>query len=265
MRYIIESAALHAKILNRTLVIPSFTYARACEHDKYAFILHNVSCPIEHLRVLPSSVCADYFPMINRIEATGLSEWRILPPPKQMGFRVPISVMLNVTLLRQYTPVILLSDYLRLHNLSAEDEQPTGTWHHEGYHFSANVKTGRMPSLFTIKNSWFDPIGTIRVDDLPRGLKERGRWNFEAGDGETGPFGHWNTLAESLAGPLDECLHLAASERNRVWLEWSEAREIVGNCGPSSVSVESGDLSDKMLESVAVSSGWEVVHTFRGL
>lgn len=203
--------------------------------------------------------------MINRIEATGLSEWRILPPPKQMGFRIPISVMLNVTLLRQYTPVILLSDYLRLHNLSAEDEQPNGAWHQERYHFSANVKTGRIPSLFTIKNNWFDPTGTIRVDGLPHALQERGRWNLETGDDETGPFGHWNAVAENLTDPLAECLQLATRERSRVWLEWGEARETVENCGPLSVSVKNGGLSDEMLENAAVSSGWEVVHTFRGL
>jgi hypothetical protein len=31
MRYIIESAALHAMLLNRTLVIPSYVYAKSCE------------------------------------------------------------------------------------------------------------------------------------------------------------------------------------------------------------------------------------------
>lgn len=33
MRYIIEAGMLQASLLNRTLVIPSFVYARACEHD----------------------------------------------------------------------------------------------------------------------------------------------------------------------------------------------------------------------------------------
>lgn len=31
MRYIIEAAVLHAKLLNRTLVLPSSVYARSCE------------------------------------------------------------------------------------------------------------------------------------------------------------------------------------------------------------------------------------------
>jgi hypothetical protein len=33
IRYILEGAVLHAQLLNRTLVIPSFVYARACEYD----------------------------------------------------------------------------------------------------------------------------------------------------------------------------------------------------------------------------------------
>ena len=31
MRYIIEAGLLHANLLNRTLVVPTFVYARACE------------------------------------------------------------------------------------------------------------------------------------------------------------------------------------------------------------------------------------------
>jgi len=33
MRYIVEASLLHAQLLNRTLVIPSFVYARACEYE----------------------------------------------------------------------------------------------------------------------------------------------------------------------------------------------------------------------------------------
>jgi hypothetical protein len=35
MRYIIDAAFLQAKLLNRTLVLPSFVYARDCEYDQY--------------------------------------------------------------------------------------------------------------------------------------------------------------------------------------------------------------------------------------
>ena len=35
MRFIIDAALLQAGLLNRTLVIPSFVYARACEYNMY--------------------------------------------------------------------------------------------------------------------------------------------------------------------------------------------------------------------------------------
>ena len=33
MQYITDAAVLQASLLNRTLIIPSFVYARACEYD----------------------------------------------------------------------------------------------------------------------------------------------------------------------------------------------------------------------------------------
>jgi hypothetical protein len=38
MRYIIDAAILQAELLNRTLVIPSFVYARACEYNVYVIV-----------------------------------------------------------------------------------------------------------------------------------------------------------------------------------------------------------------------------------
>jgi hypothetical protein len=37
MQYILDAALLQANLLNRTLVIPSFVYARACEYPMYVF------------------------------------------------------------------------------------------------------------------------------------------------------------------------------------------------------------------------------------
>ena len=38
MRYIIDAAVLQAELLNRTLVLPSFVYARACEYYMYVIV-----------------------------------------------------------------------------------------------------------------------------------------------------------------------------------------------------------------------------------
>ena len=38
MRYILDAGVLQANLLNRTLVIPSFVYARGCQYNMYAVI-----------------------------------------------------------------------------------------------------------------------------------------------------------------------------------------------------------------------------------
>ena len=44
MQYILDAALLQANLLNRTLVIPSFVYARACEYNMYVFCFVHTSC-----------------------------------------------------------------------------------------------------------------------------------------------------------------------------------------------------------------------------
>jgi hypothetical protein len=44
MQYVLDAALLQANSLNRTLVIPSFVYARACEYHMYVFFLYHTSC-----------------------------------------------------------------------------------------------------------------------------------------------------------------------------------------------------------------------------
>jgi hypothetical protein len=45
MQYILDAALLQANLLNRTLIMPSFVYARACEYHMYVFIhLFLTSC-----------------------------------------------------------------------------------------------------------------------------------------------------------------------------------------------------------------------------
>ncbi|KAH9980625.1 hypothetical protein BJV74DRAFT_879288 [Russula compacta] len=159
MRYIIDAALLQAELLNRTLVIPSFIYARTCEYDL--------------------EVCADYALMVNKTEALSSNEWIGLPIEQQMGFRIPISVMLDLGHLRVRYPVITASDYLRLHGQDPENESSKGSWLRESYHTHGNVlelNGTKTPSLFVIENDWYDPTGTNRVDYIPQAMKRRGKW-----------------------------------------------------------------------------------------
>lgn len=64
--------------------------------------------------------------MLNKGDAIGSNEWRELPIEQQMGFRIPISVMVNMTHLRNRQPVITVSEYLRLHGQNSEIESSNG-------------------------------------------------------------------------------------------------------------------------------------------
>ena len=84
MRYIIEASLLHAHLFNRTLVLPSFVYARACEHDMYV-VEGYTYLPVHVVTDLSfSTVCAAFATMVNRGDAVGLDEWRHLPIETQM-------------------------------------------------------------------------------------------------------------------------------------------------------------------------------------
>ncbi|KAK0439354.1 hypothetical protein EV421DRAFT_1713397 [Armillaria borealis] len=146
MRYIIDSALLQAKLLRRTLIIPSFVYARSCEYDVH--------------------VCSDYAPMVNKGDVLGSNEWRGLPINQQMAWVLPINLMINITHLRQSHPVITVSDYLRLHGHDSDSEAPDGQWQRVSYHLTENVLTGKIPELYVIENERFDPPGTVRVDEM---------------------------------------------------------------------------------------------------
>jgi len=132
---------LHAKLLNRTLILPSFLYARGCE--------------------FPLDVCGTFAPMVNRGDAIGWPEWRNLSKEEQAGWRIPIELMLDLPTLRRNHNVILMSEYLQMMNLSPTLESSSGMWQREAYH------QGNVSSLYIIPNDEFDPPGVVLVDTFP--------------------------------------------------------------------------------------------------
>ncbi|KAK0454088.1 uncharacterized protein EV420DRAFT_1749629 [Desarmillaria tabescens] len=82
IRFIIDSALLQAKLLHRTLILPSFVYARGCEYDM--------------------QVCSDYAVMVNKGDVLGSNEWLGLPIDQQMAWVLPINMMINITHLQLY-------------------------------------------------------------------------------------------------------------------------------------------------------------------
>lgn len=211
IRYIIEAALLQAKLLHRTLILPSFIYARGCEYG--------------------IKTCGDYFAMVNRGDALGSNEWRELPVEEQMGWVIPINLMMNITHLRETHPVITVSDYLRLHGVDPTAEASNGQWQRDRYHASdvKNVFTGKTPELYIIQNEWYDEGEIVRVDKISDEIKARMREDEAHG------------ALHALAGDLPQ----------NVALDWNRTQEILNI------------WDDHELEKIMVEHGWEVLHTFR--
>jgi hypothetical protein len=197
--------------------------------------------------------------MVNRGDATGSDEWRELPIDQQMAFCIPISVMVNMTHLRNRRPVITASEHLRLHGQDPDNETSDGFWHRDLYHTQANLfeanKT-KTPSLFVIKKHWYGPQGTHRVDYIPEAMKRRGNLDLHPGqDNYHSSAEYWPPVEPTeLSGNL--LLHGSS-------LDWRIAKSILVNSPDLVGDLNLGD--DEAVEEVLNAHGWEVLHTFPGL
>lgn len=196
--------------------------------------------------------------MINRGDAINSDEWRELPEEKQMGWKVPMSVMFNLTHLRRSQPVITVAEYLRLHDLSPDLELSNGQWDTQKYHQNPSVydSQGKPPSLYIIENGWYDPPYLNRVDRLPEEMKSRGKWDSRLGNLGRKEHGGWPKPSKTDAYlALDQ--ELPKIGRPFV-VEFDKARKILQNNGFRSVT------SDEGLTQVLNDNGWEVLHSFEG-
>jgi hypothetical protein len=199
--------------------------------------------------------------MVNKGDAIGWEEWRELPYEQQMGFRIPISLMLDLPRLRAQYPIITASEYLRLHGQNPESESSSGFWLRDWYISSPNVfesnKT-KTPSQFIIQNHWYDPAGTNRVDYIPQAMKSRGNWGryFEPEIGETAGF--WPPEEPT---DISDLLTTAVPE-GRTILDWGAAKGVLRE---SRLGLEVDLNDDDVVEGVLNTHGWEVLHTFDGV
>lgn len=195
--------------------------------------------------------------MVNRNDATHTEEWRGLPIEEQMAWRIPISKMLNVTLLRNRHPVITVSDFLRLHNISEDVERSDGHWGRDTYHMNPNVfdASGHIPSLHIIQERLYDPHGINRVDIIPEDMRTRGGWTFGRGQLLDGDNVEWNENIPTLA---HDTLWKFSPEKSSV-LDWNQARQILKRRGYFGLD------TDEELEWFLIDNGWEVLHTYQGV
>jgi len=190
-----------------------------------------------------SEVCAEYAVMVNKNDALGLDEWRELPMEQQMGFRIPISVVLDLARLRARGPVITALEYLRLHGQGPEAESTSGSWPRGLYHMYANVfesNQTKKPSLFVIENHWYEPESTNRVDYVPQEMKRDLLSNSP----------EQIEISKQLRGRADQ---------RGIVADWEPAKDALKASGLGS-DVDLDD--DAVVEDILNANGWEVLHTF---
>lgn len=192
--------------------------------------------------------------MVNRGDALNSDEWRQLPEDQQMGWRVPVSTMLNLTHLRRFQPVITVAEYLRLHDLSPDLEVSDGQWDMQKYHQNPSVYDTHPPNLRIIDNSWYDPQGLNRVDVLPEEMKLRGQWDSLLGDPGMDQTGGWPNPIKTNAYTV---LERSLVGRQHV-LNFDTARQLLQSSG-----VRGLDSDEKFIQFLR-DNGWEVLYTFDG-
>ncbi|KAG8846768.1 hypothetical protein FRB96_001793 [Tulasnella sp. 330] len=226
MRYIIESALIQATLLNRTLVLPSFVYARSCEFG--------------------IDVCASFTTMVNRGDAIGWGEWRDLPMEKQMGWRVPMSMMLDLPHLRSQYNVILVDEYLRFHNMDTGKEWSNGAWHRNDY-LAPNM------TIFVVKNEEYDPEGMVRVDSrnaMFMAHKHHHDHSHEHNAAER------RTMPEA-PGKGQFQNQLKAMLGDELVMDWNKAQVAVADFVNNTRNTEE-------IEELLWANGWATLHTFSG-
>jgi hypothetical protein len=162
--------------------------------------------------------------------------------------------MFNLTHLQQSHAVITTSDYLRLHNISADLESSDGHWDTETYHVN-NALGSQEPSLYAVENWWYDPDDFVRVDLIPEDMRSRGGWSTQGGDASRAQFGSWNDTTDS------EIYHslMEALPAGRPLLDWNSVRRVVEDGDRITPESSAGAIGDVLRE-----NGFEVLYTYDG-
>lgn len=131
--------------------------------------------------VILSTACATLAPTVNRGDAVGTEDWRSWPLAQQMGWRVDIRyvyiqsaksvdrnsifprTMFNISHVRERHNVILVAEYLHLHDLPADLESSNGAWKRTEYHQNASIINHKRPSMFEFANDWYDWISNSAI------------------------------------------------------------------------------------------------------
>ncbi|KAI0311833.1 hypothetical protein OF83DRAFT_1270888 [Amylostereum chailletii] len=188
VRYIIEAGILHSQLLNRTLVIPSFVYARSC--------------------LFEMDVCSSYATRFHRGEEIGMGDFQYLPDEEQIAWRLPIQLMIDLPRLRQQHSVVTVAEYLRLHHLPTSLERANGAWDPVNYHLAP-----LRPTLLEIQADEWEPEGMVRVDRMLKNVPAV----------ESGPI--FEALRGQLNGKTIGIAHAQNTLRDQGLATWKDDAE----------------------------------------
>lgn len=175
--------------------------------------------------------------MMNRNDAIGSDEWRNLPLEKQMVWKIPIEVMLDLPHLRKKHNVITLSEYFLLQDLDPRREISNGRWDREYYHHGID-----HPTLFVIPNHVYDPDDIARVDNwIPADYAKP----------------NVTSITQVKAVTCDTKLITKAAEKKKAVISWDDAKGALRQAG---ISTQDDALVTEALEG----AGWVILHTFDG-
>ncbi|KAF8316114.1 hypothetical protein DL93DRAFT_2056528 [Clavulina sp. PMI_390] len=151
LRYILEAALFEADLMDRTLILPSFIYARSC----------NVAQP----------ACAAFASQQIRSEEIGKGDYFYLPEDEQQTWRLPIGLMVDIPHLRRSHSVITVGEYLRYHNKPPTEERLDGHWDKRYLWIPASETNpvGRNLTEVTLLAKDYEPKEIVRMDALPKG------------------------------------------------------------------------------------------------
>ncbi|PLW04882.1 hypothetical protein PCANC_26139 [Puccinia coronata f. sp. avenae] len=162
-RYTIETGLLLAHLLNRTLVLPAFTYSRACEYDEQEC---TALTPI-----LINGVPIDVSTLSNRTwYPDPRHDTNVITPDTYLeygkGWVLPVEKMLDIDhLISTWGHAIRLSDFHKLTN-------PDPTFHSIGtYDGTWNTNFNLLLSYKKLPNAMFTNFSITMVDKLPKPIK----------------------------------------------------------------------------------------------
>lgn len=234
--------------------------------------------------------------MVNRGDAVHTDEWRNIPLNLQMGWKIPLEIMLDIPHLRSQDPtsstpkfrhnVLLTSEFLALQGLNVSRIKMDGSWDREYYHSGVDFENwgthhDHPLELGVLGNDEYDPRGVVRVDTILPIINSTHRhvprsWgnglNYTSLNSTDSTISDDKEVQPSPEEPkvppvsfAQRCNTMLHDELNRKEdtsvLEWSFVLWVVETAAREHNITINGDED---IEAAIQGAGWVVLHTWEG-